>query len=464
MSTQYQTTQKDTAVSSGYGGGGSRRFKCAEGAYISSLKGRSDNIVRQVCAYCSDGNLAGCMGEGRRGTLYNYEYPEGLYEISGRSGEFLDKINSSGGDGGSPFTIGCADGKRAVGIFGLDGWDVTSIGLTCDYDANNYCVNNLDTDFCKNLNGGKGPNVNILNKACGLKMTDTCRNRKNELEGQLMAKFCIDNQNDPLCSCYATPPDYIPQEMRAKVRCWNKKCAESGYIPENMRGDCDKITICKQNISAMGDSNLIKENVYFQDCSDKSTTNNITNKAAEPIPNVKTDPNIKNDSINPTPDKLPPIPYEKINNTKVINNENASGGSSNNDTTTGEYIAYGIGGLVGLILLIFVGMALFRSNGNNKTTSTRPNRPIPIFQQQMNPQMNPQMRPMPMQSMPMNQSQMQSMPMNQSQMQSMPMNQSQMQSMPMNQSQMQSMPMNQSQMQSMPMNPRMQMNPRPWNR
>jgi len=109
----------------------------------------------------------------------------------------------------------------------------------------------------------------------------------------LMETYCKAHPSDEKCSCYSMPekPD-DPIEvkvLKANPKCWSQTCSVSGYMPSNLvNQQCPNIKICKQDISALGTNNIVQNNLYVQDCSDR-TTNGGTGSAPPPTqPDEKT--------------------------------------------------------------------------------------------------------------------------------------------------------------------------------
>lgn len=243
---------------------------CPKGEVIVEISGRSGSEVDKICAKCSDGTNLGCYG-GNGGSPYIYNGP--FNEISLRVGERIDKIFNSGGNGGGPYTGKCGPDRYLVGFSGSADSRVKGLRFICGVDKNKYCLDNLESPVCKNVNS------TILNTACSKKMTKTCYDRKSELDESLMMNYCRNNLDDDICACYRPPPSYIENEVRGLPYCWNDKCATVGYLPKNLRNQtCPNITICRQEMPLTGDSNILTSNVIVQDCRQTSTNtfNNIT--------------------------------------------------------------------------------------------------------------------------------------------------------------------------------------------
>ena len=114
--------------------------------------------------------------------------------------------------------------------------------------CNGKASNDVEIDFCKS--------ANMLDN------TDTC-----DIE---MADYCNIHGDSPYCGCYPQNVDAEAQKLpkdlsayadilKAQPRCWVKGCS-TGYIPKNLRdmNQCS-ITICKQDVSVSGQSNIVQD-------------------------------------------------------------------------------------------------------------------------------------------------------------------------------------------------------------
>jgi len=249
------TERSDTGNVGGGGGDYFGKSACPDGHVIVQISGRSGSKLDQICAKCSDGTSLGCFGGGG-GSPFVVNGP--FKSVSGRAGSVVDQILGAGG-GGNAWTKSCPAGKYVVGITGRTGSVVDQVGFVCGVDAKEYCIGNLETDLCRNAP------VATLNKACAKNMSQTCINRKDELDETVIQAYCATHKDDPFCACYRDSPEYIPNKIRGLVKCWDKTCAERGYIPKNLRVSCPNITICRQALDT-NDSNVLTNNVIIQDC------------------------------------------------------------------------------------------------------------------------------------------------------------------------------------------------------
>lgn len=248
-----------------YGGGGGQPYGpyiCPNGKFINAFTGSAGYYIDRLSGQCNDGTSLPSAGLGSGGSIYTRYSADGWNSVSGRSGRYVDNFLNAGGSGGDPFSFTCPAGQKIVGYTGNAGSFLDSIKFICGYDEN-YCVNNLESDYCKNA----AISTATLNKACAKSMTDTCINRKDELDESTMINYCKLNRGSDICSCYAPVPNYIDPSIGGLQHCWNNKCSLYGYKPPSMRNaQCPSIKICKQSISAEGE-NLLSSNVIKQDCS-----------------------------------------------------------------------------------------------------------------------------------------------------------------------------------------------------
>lgn len=268
-----------------YGGNGGTAFgpvTCPDGEYIKTFYGRGGSYVDQVCATCSDGTQLGCYGGGGGDPWSNNQGP--YISMYGRGAGYVDNLLGIGGGGGDPWGMTCPTGRVVVGMNGRAARYVDKIGFTCGVDKRTYCVNNLEDPVCNNID------KNILNKACSVQFTQTCRDRKDELNESVVLPYCANNPNDPVCSCYLPAPDYIPKELGGLTKCWSQQCATSGYVPMNMRGDCPNITVCRQDLGVSGEANRLTNNVIVQNCATPATSTTPGTSATPTVPDNQGSP------------------------------------------------------------------------------------------------------------------------------------------------------------------------------
>jgi hypothetical protein len=85
--------------------------------------------------------------------------------------------------------------------------------------------------------------------------------------------FCVDHPTSEFCSCSTAALDQIPDSneqikvLKAKPQCYIKECSNEGYKFTSQRaniGGCPQL--CMQNISAVGEHNIITGNTTTQNC------------------------------------------------------------------------------------------------------------------------------------------------------------------------------------------------------
>ena len=264
----------------GGNGGVPYTANCPPGEYITQWYGNSGRSIEQIGARCSDGTDLGTRGGkgdnrggqpwsgpvggpyknfyGRGGRGVPIEMDKETMTLYGADGGVVNNFMGFGIDEGTSWTDSCPSGA-AVGIFGRSDDFVDQLGIKCSAPSS-WCVNNLEDPMCAETSAV------ALNQACAKNFTATCTNRKSELKDSTMETYCAANPKASICSCYIDPPTYIPRDIAGLAPCWNKACAATGYIPQNMRGTCPSITICRQEMGTSGDSNMLTNNVIVQNC------------------------------------------------------------------------------------------------------------------------------------------------------------------------------------------------------
>jgi hypothetical protein len=91
-----------------------------------------------------------------------------------------------------------------------------------------------------------------------------------------MKKYCDLHPSADICSCYLPAPSFTPPAINGLAQCWNKKCADYGYVPKNMRQSCPNITICTQDMTTSGNNNALTSNVIVQNCSSATNGQNTS--------------------------------------------------------------------------------------------------------------------------------------------------------------------------------------------
>lgn len=270
---------------------------CPVGHYVNEIKirgrigaGITGPGVTQICPMCSDGTELNCIG-GTSGTVKKVVGPfKGIDMRVSNRGRSHDNPeltslfgvgNTWGNEGRHPK---CGDDKVLRGIYAKYGWDgnvagknkdkgkgfgtyIYAVGGVCDRDARKVCVENLEDPMCQ------GISRDVLNKACKLKFTATCNNRRDELDENFMQNYCKTHINDKVCACYKPPPtNDMAQNITAMPTCWNRACVTYGYIPPAMRKPtCPNIKVCNQWLPTSGAENILTDNVQYQDCSSHDT-------------------------------------------------------------------------------------------------------------------------------------------------------------------------------------------------
>lgn len=88
--------------------------------------------------------------------------------------------------------------------------------------------------------------------------------------------YCKLNPSDPKCACYILPDttnSKLRSALNARPDCFVSDCSIHGYIPSTIYGkQCPALTICEQDMSSAGTSNIIKDNVQIMKCGDSTNT------------------------------------------------------------------------------------------------------------------------------------------------------------------------------------------------
>lgn len=234
-------------------------FVCPSGEVLTSIYGQIGADINGIGGTCSDGTILKYVGAKSNLNLNVQGRQSSVYGSIDKNDDMLFGV----GHHGTAWTDTCPKDTYLAGYYGTYTGKTNSLGFLCNVDKNEYCVKNIDNPICSKVN------TSILNKACERDMSKKeCANRKDELDETLVQTYCTINPTDELCSCYADPPDFIPTAVRGTPKCWNKTCNTKGIIPRNMRGEpCNTdITICSQELSTSGDSNILSDNVNIVDC------------------------------------------------------------------------------------------------------------------------------------------------------------------------------------------------------
>jgi len=269
-----------------YLGRWSYNFKCPTGSYVTKFNGLSGGQVDRIGIECSDGETIFADG-GMGGNAFQIDSQnKGFQSVMGTGFNGGNEYQSFNGFGrtsdNSPYPADvyqyrCPLDQYITGIDGtIESSLVKTLNVTCD-NKSDYCVKNLDSPYCKWLMPqlkfsssakDKATYHNILNQACAINMSDTCRSNQTDLETSMVANWCKTHMDDDFCSCYATPPDFIRKkapEVSGLPQCWNQTCSLKGFKPITTQS-CPSITICRQEITTEGDNNLSSNVEVKQDC------------------------------------------------------------------------------------------------------------------------------------------------------------------------------------------------------
>lgn len=261
-------------------------FKCPIGTHVTKFNGRAGSQLDNIGIECSDGVTVLSDG-GTGGTAFQIDSNgrgfQSLMNTGFNGGRRYQSFNGYGytGYNGSympdVYNYRCPIDQYITAIDGsIENKLVKNLDVTCDYKAS-YCENNLESPYCKwlmpqlknsNIAKDKAQYHNILNKACSINMSDTCRSNQTELDTAMVSNWCKLHMDDDFCACYQEPPDYIKQkapEVAGLPQCWNNKCSIKGFKPITLQ-TCPTVTICRQEITTEGDSNLSSNVVVRQDC------------------------------------------------------------------------------------------------------------------------------------------------------------------------------------------------------
>lgn len=274
-----------------FGGTSFGERQCPDGAYINEFYGRAGGMLDQICAKCSDGTDLGCGYPTNGGNPFRVPSLLGWNQVYGGSGADVDSFLGQGGGGGRRVELTCPTGTRVVGYggsFNQSGRFTQGLYMKCGVVAEDFCQDNLESKFCRNSVVDR----RTLNAACAKNLTDTCRDRRQELTTSTVQKICKLNPDDPFCACFRPRPDYIPPEHSGNQQCWNTVCASQGYIP-NPDFKCPDITICREDIKTSGNSNILTNNVQVSTCGSTNSvvhTNDPTKVSDKPINTINATP------------------------------------------------------------------------------------------------------------------------------------------------------------------------------
>jgi len=304
MSSPYATTIKGGPP---YIGKYPYKFQCPSGTYITKFNGRSGAQLDRIGIECSDGSTILSDG-GNEGDAFQIDSGgkgfQSIMNTGFNGGSKYQSFNGHGyaGDNGQwnadVYQYRCPLNQYMNSIDGtIESSLVKTLNVSCD-NIPEQCANNVESPYCKwmmpqlKLSASakdKSKYHNILNQACQINMTDTCRNNQTDLDVSTVQNWCKLNPNDEFCSCFNAPPDYIMRkapEVAGLPQCWNNTCSVKGFKPQTLQ-TCPSITICSQDITTEGNNNLSSNVVIRQDC--KPTTV-ISNGGATISPTPTTTP------------------------------------------------------------------------------------------------------------------------------------------------------------------------------
>lgn len=258
-------------------------YKCNEGFYLNKISGTYDDYLNSLQGTCSDGMVLPLFGE-NKGTTFSVEDSAGWAALPIRYDGRIIKFANFGRDTGRPVTYKCANKSLLNGYSGTSNFNINSLTPYCGFDEK-ICATNLESPECKTIKVSKP----TLNAACGLSMTDTCYARYKELNENILFSYCFNKPDDELCACRGDPPRYIDAGLKSQS-CWNKKCANSRYIPEDKSsssnigssniGSCPGIRVCKESVPESELGNLMPS-VQLVDCKGTYSLAAISSQSAE---------------------------------------------------------------------------------------------------------------------------------------------------------------------------------------
>lgn len=262
---------------------------CPAGSYVTKFNGRVGSKLDKIGYECDTGEKFSYGGDGGDAWIIDSIGAGFQTLMSGgfNGGKETQWFNGFGevrfNDGWPPdvFKHRCPTGTFVTGIEGSS-WNGTmadQINVRCDGRADN-CINDLESEYCKWLMPSmKISNpvryADILDKACGVHMTDTCKDNQEVLKESTVDKYCQNHMDDLFCSCYTPPPKSLTDEVKGLPQCWNVNCSLHGYKSGNAKKSCPNlnVTVCRQDIESSGTSNNISKNVSIINC---NPTNNTT--------------------------------------------------------------------------------------------------------------------------------------------------------------------------------------------
>lgn len=284
------------------------KFQCPSGTYITKFNGRAGTQLDRIGIECSDGSTIFSDG-GNGGTAFqidsNSKGFQSIMNTGFNGGSRYQSFNGYGYTGANGsydpdvYQYRCPLNQYMNGIDGtIESSLVKTLNVSCD-NIPEQCANDLESPYCKwmmpqlklsEAAKDKSKYRNILNQACQINMSDTCRNNQTDLDVLTVQNWCKSNPNDEFCSCFTAPPDYIMRkapEVAGLPQCWNNTCSVKGFKPQTLQ-DCPSVTICSQDITTEGNDNLTSNVEIKQNC---NPTTVIANGGAtiSPTPTPTTD-------------------------------------------------------------------------------------------------------------------------------------------------------------------------------
>ena len=123
-------TKTQTIDKVGGKGGPYKIDQICEDSYVDGINVKYDAYVDSVGIKCSDGKVFENQG-GKGGKLGKIDYEGGFTNIEVKSANYVDKIGTMGGNGGTSKILKCGPDEKIMGIYGQHGSWVDSLGVYC---------------------------------------------------------------------------------------------------------------------------------------------------------------------------------------------------------------------------------------------------------------------------------------------------------------------------------------------
>lgn len=261
-----------------------KEVNCPSNSFVDKLSIKTANDrISAIKATCSDGTVLGVLGDKDFGGQSNNDLQGPFNSIPGKVDlDGVHQIKSIGTDKGIAFDKICPSGKSVTGLrantMNVSGDFISALlGVNCGFIPDTFCIDNLDHPHCVRTSD------DIFNKACSKKLFNRCIDNKNRITDTTGAAICQkpENKGTEFCSCENPLPvpagSLIPASLLANPKCWNKTCANKGYMRQNVRDyTCPNITICKQDVKIDGNSNLLDDIIFSQGCNSGGTSTGNT--------------------------------------------------------------------------------------------------------------------------------------------------------------------------------------------